>query len=355
MSLAAAIEKGCYDPATGKYSNAKTGQDMTLSKAEKAGLVKCHLDPVTMAETSRILERLQKLTDTSVPATRSPYDDGTLSLEEAIKAGVIDLHNSEFKDPRTAEVFPLMTAIKENKIMPQASESLLDAINELSLQQAIDDGKIDPTTGKFIPENSSRPISIKEAMARGLLNLDNVFVVDKTNDNIVSLGSLVRSGRFDPVTGLMTDPASGQRMTLADAMARGLIDAGVQKDRYIDSSVTLKELIDSNKVNPRSTNFVAPNDHKMSLRDALANGFLTMNSKVKVDPDSGCVVLGSDEEVVTALVDIKENSDWLNTVEEALASRRKPSQHLDNIKEQKKAVEVRLKLIFHHLKFMFFS
>lgn len=346
ISLATAIEEGRYNPTTAQYCNPLTGEILSLLQAEKVGLVKCRLDPEEMTRTAKTLERLQKLMDTSIPTTKSPYSDGTMTLEEAIKAGILDVQNGEFRNLRTAEVMPLTAALKLQKVDPLAASSLLDALDKLSLQQAIDDGRIDPTTGECIPGHRSRPISIQEAIERGLLNLDNVFVVDKENDNIVSLGKLVESGKFDPVTGCITDPHTGQTLSLAEAIARGVIDAGICSDQFIDSSVTLKELIDSNKVNPRTTDFCAPNDHKMTLRDALAHGFLTMNSKVKLDPESGCVVLGSDEEVVKALVDIRENSEWLHGIEQALVSHHKPSQRLEKIRLQKEATEVRTYVFF---------
>ncbi|XP_021351800.1 dystonin-like isoform X3 [Mizuhopecten yessoensis] len=348
ISLATAIEEGRYDLTTGQYCNPLTGELLSLSQAEKVGLVKCRLDPDAMARTAQTLERLQKLMDTSIPAVKSPYSDGTMTLEEAIKAGILNVQQGEFWNPRTAEVVPLTAAFKAEKVNPHAAMSLLDALDKLSLQQAIDDGYIDPTTGEFIPSERARPISIQEAIGKGLLNLDNVFVVDKDNDNIVSLGTLVASGKFDPATGTVIDPNTGQNLSLAEAIARGVIDAGIRPDQFIDSSVTLKELIDSGKVNPRTTDFCAPNDHKMSLRDALANGFLTMNSKVKMDHESGCVVLGSDEEVVKALVDIRENSEWLHGIEQALVSRQKPSQRLERIRLQKDATEALKTEIANH-------
>ena len=338
MSLATAIKEGRYNPSAGQYCNPTTGEIMPLSVAEKKGLVKLYIDPADMEKKARILERLHKLIDTTCPATKSPYGEGMLSIEESIKAGIIDLSSGMFHDPITQEVIPLTAAIKAQKIDPLASEALLGALDKLSLQTSMDDDKIDAMTGQFVQGKGLAPISIQQAMKRGLINLDNVFVVDKANDSIVSLGQLVECDRFDPMTGLIIDPNTGQALSLADAIARGVIDAGIQPERYIDSSVTLKELIDSGRVNPRTTDFEAPNNHRMSIRDALANGFLTMNSNVKMD--NGCVVLSSDEEIVRSLVDIKEKADWLNNVEVTLVSNQKPSQRPDRIHEQRKSVEV---------------
>ena len=57
-------------------------------------------------------------------------------------------------------------------------------------------------------------------------------------------------------------------------------------------------------MNPREADFVAANGLRMSLRDGLANGFLTLGSRVKVDPETGDVLLVSDEVVVQSLVEV---------------------------------------------------
>lgn len=205
----------------------------------------------------------------------------------------------------------------------------------------IQKGQINPDKGHFIPSDKSRPITIQEAMDRGLLHPENVYVVDKENNNIVSLDSLIKSGRFDPKTGMVIDQKTGRAMSLSEAIANGIIGGKIAVDDFVDTSVTLKDLIDSSKVNPRSTTFVAPNNYKMSLRDALANGFLTMNSNVKLDPETGCVVLAADEEIVQALVDVKENSDWISDTERKLASQKKPHQRLDGLQGQSNDIKVR--------------
>ncbi|KAK3083433.1 hypothetical protein FSP39_022457, partial [Pinctada imbricata] len=338
VTLASAMKNGQYDPSTGKFRNPKTGEMLSLAEAEKSGIVRTHIDPEKMAQTAKTLERLQKLMDTKIPASKSESSGNAMTVEEAIKSGALDLQNGLFTDPDSGEIIPISEAIRLERIDPTAARSLLEAMDKLSMQDLMQKGLINPKTGLFCPEDKSKPISIDEAIKQGLINPENVFLVDKGNDNIVSLDSLIKSGLFDPKTGQYIDPNTGEKMSLEEAVKRGLIDLNIDPELFIDSSRTLKDLIDSSKVSPRSTYFVAPNNHKLSLRDALANGFLTMNSKVKLDGE-GNVVLASDEEVVQCLVDIKENSDWMTGVEQTLGSRTKPSQRLEKLKDH--ALEVK--------------
>ena len=178
-------------------------------------------------------------------------------------------------------------------------------------------------------------MSISEAAETGAFNPDTTMLVDNTTGNIVSLGALIESGRIDPKSGMYVDPKTGERMSLAAAIERGLIDAEISADKFADTSTTLRDLIDGNRVNPRTTSFVTPDGQKMSLRDALANGFLTMSSKVKLDPETGDLHLASDEEVVQSLLDIKDQSEWLQDVERRLAQQGAPSERVDKLEKQR--------------------
>ena len=341
-SLATAIENSSYDPSSGKYKHKKVPQALSLEQADKVGVVLCDIEPVKMTMDAKTLERLQKVMDTKIPIMSAPYSENNISLEEAIKAGSVDLPNGVVKDLRTGENMSLAEAMQTSKIDPTAAKSLLDALDKLSLHELIQKGFINPDKGHFIPGDKSRPITVQEALDRGLLHPENVYLVDKENNNIVSLESLIKSGRFDPKTGMVIDQKTGRAMSLSEATAKDIIDSKIAIDDFVDTSVTLKDLIDSSKVNPRSTIFVAPNNHKMSLRDALANGFLTMNSNVKLDPETGCVVLAADEEIVQALVDVKENSDWIAETEKKLASQKKPHQRPERLREQSEDIKVHI-------------
>lgn len=61
---------------------------------------------------------------------------------------------------------------------------------------------------------------------------------------------------------------------------------------------------------------------------------LVLCGQVKQDPDTGDIYLAQDDDVVRALVDVKENTDWLADVERAMAHQARPSQRLQRLKEQ---------------------
>lgn len=340
MSLAEAIDKGLFNPETGKFVDPKTGEQLSLSEAIARGLVRTNIDPEKVVEQCEMLAKLKDKTDPSAKFIVSPLTGELLSLEDAIKAGVVDLKNGLYVNPVTGEKMTIADAIKAGKIDARLCVPLLEALNDMSLKAAADSGLIDLASGKVTDPITGETVAVNDAVERGVFDPNTVMLVDNATGNIVSLGNLIDAGHFDPYSGRYRNPKTGEQMSLAEAIKRGLIDPEISPERFADTSTTLRDLIDSNRVNPRTTSFVTPTDQKMSLRDALANGFLTMSSKVKVDPDTGDVLLACDEEVVQSLLDIKDQSEWLQEVERRLAQQGAPSERTEKLEKQREDCHV---------------
>ena len=305
MNLATAIENGLFNPETGKFRDPKTGEELTLSEAVLRGLIQPYIEPDQITDMCDTLQNIEKVLDPRLKCVISPYTDKAISLEEAVINGVIDLKQGQVKNLVTGEVMTIAEAIKAEKMDPKLALQFLEGLDKLSLKENQKKGIIDLESGMIYDTNTGERLPMQDAIDNGSFSPNSVMLVDNETGNIISLGALIEAGRFDPKTGLYKDLNTGERMSLAEAIKRGLLDPEIVPERFADTSATLRDLIDNNRVNPRNTNFIAPNNQKMSLRDALANGFLTMNSKVKVDPQTGCVSLASDEAVVQSLVDIK--------------------------------------------------
>ena len=340
-SLATAIENGLFNPETGKFVDPKMGEEMTLTEAILKGLVEPHINPDDIITNCEMVSKLDKAGECKeVKCIESPYTGESITVEEAVKAGILDLKNGLYRNPVTGEIMTITEAIKAGKIDQKLCVPLLEALNNMSLKDAAEQGIFDLNSGLVTDPVSGQKMSVADAIDRGLFDPNTVMLVDKDTGNIVSLGALIHSGKFDPNTGKYFDPDSGQRMSLEEAIQRGLIDPEIVPEKFADMSSTLRDLIDGNKVNPRTTSFEAPNCQKMSLRDALANGFLTMNSKVKVDPSTGDVSLVSDEEVVECLLDVKDKTDWLQDKEQELAKQGPPSERVDSLAAQRQTSHV---------------
>lgn len=340
MSLATAIENGLFNPETGKFVDPKTGEQLSMSEAVARGLIQVNIDPDKITEQHEMLAKLKDKVNPNSKFVVSPLTGEMLSLEDAVKSGVLDLKNGLYVNPVTGEKMTIADAIRAGKIDPRLCVPLLEALNEMSLKDAADNGVLDLSNGMVTDPLTGDSMSVREAMDSGVFDPNSVMLVDNRTGNIVSLGSLIDRGLFDPETGMYKDPQTGEQMSLAEAIKRGLLDPEISPDRFADTSTTLRDLIDNNRVNPRTTSFVTPNEQKMSLRDALANGFLTMSSKVKVDPETGDLHLASDEEVVQSLLDIKDQSEWLQDIERRLAQQGAPSERVEKLEKQREDCHV---------------
>ncbi|XP_041374834.1 LOW QUALITY PROTEIN: microtubule-actin cross-linking factor 1-like [Gigantopelta aegis] len=333
-SLASAIKNGRCNLATGKIVRRETGEELSVSEAVQACQISPYINASSVAEHAETLQRLRGVMDTNMKGVKVATSNDLLSIEDAVLCGALNIPLVAYANERTSDIVPLQVAVTSDQVEPQAAIALFTALNKLSLQEAICSQELDPHSGKYVAADTKESLPIDVAQNRGIWNPDYVYFVDNETGNVTSLGSFMDRGKFDPKSGKVISNVSGQAMTIEQAIANGLITPHIDPEKYVDTTTTLKDLIDNGKVNPRSTDFVAPGDHKMSIRDALANGFLTMGSKVKLNPDTGTLELASDEEIVRALVDVKENSDWLSQVEQTLAGQNKPSEKLDKLKKQ---------------------
>ncbi|BFZ22115.1 hypothetical protein BsWGS_25154 [Bradybaena similaris] len=334
LSLTQAIESGRLDEKSGQMINSATGERLSVSQAEVSKQICSEINADEIVERAESLALLRGCMDTSIRGIKIPSISDMASVEEAVTLGAVQIPKSCYADETSVGVVTLQLAVEMERVEPSVALALFSAFNRHSLEQEIATGLIDPKSGKYINPNTKQKVPVDAAKRAGISNPDYVYLVDQQTGNITTLGALVEEGKFDPASGQFIDGASGQTMSLQEAIARGFIIPSVEPEKYVDTSSALKDLIDSGKVNPRAVDFVAANDLRMSLRDALANGFLTMGSRVTVDPETGDVHLVSDEAVVQSLVEVKENSDWLSDVEKVLASQGQPSERLERLKQQ---------------------
>ncbi|ESO82078.1 hypothetical protein LOTGIDRAFT_237159 [Lottia gigantea] len=334
MSLGTAIETGRCNLATGKFIKSATGEEISVSEAIGSSQILAHINPSDVAEHAETLSVLRGVMDTKLKGIKIPSSKELLSIEEAVASGLLNIPMVAYVDESEADQNTLQTAIKKEKIEPECGMALYMAFQKLSLEDALKSKTLDGKRGKYVDPQTGEAMAIDAAREKGTWNPNYVYFVDNETKNVTSLGAFMDRGKFNPKTGKVTSDRSGKSMTIEQAIAEGLINPVVDPERFVDVTTTLKDLIDSGKVNPRSTKFVAPNGMEMSLRDGLADGLLTMSSKVKLDPDTGKVILMSDEDIVKSLVDIKENSDWLAEVEKLLGGQARPSERLTRLKQQ---------------------
>ena len=302
-SLLKATESGRLDSTSSKIQT-KSGENLSVSKAIKQGEIIAEISPQQLSEKAATLNLLRGCMDTSMKGIKIPNVSETASLEEAVVLGAVNVPKAVYADEDSVGSVPLQLAVQMEKVEPAVAMSLFAAFDEHSLEKAIMQGIVEPNVGQIIDSETNRAFTLDQAKECGVSDPDYIFLVDQETGNITTLGTLVEKGKLDPNSGCFISEKTEQPLSLTEAISQGLILPSIEPSKYVDTTCSLKDLIDSGKVNPRCTDFVAGDGLRMSIRDGLANGFLTMNSKVQLDPETGEVMLMSDEAVVKSLIEV---------------------------------------------------
>ena len=96
------------------------------------------------------------------------------------------------------------------------------------------------------------------------------------------------------------------------------------------------------KVDPNSTILNVPECGPILLKDALLHGYLSPDSVVTLDKQSGEISLADESlvEPLQALVETKAQLDWLDHMEGELAKLGKPAEERADIEHQLNCYEV---------------
>ena len=231
-----------------------------------------------------------------------------VSLDEAIRSGLIDTATGEFVDPDTGVRLSLEEAVSTNLINPQLAELLSNTCGvfdpktgrQISLLEAIDKGLFDPKSKSFIDPITGEQVSVENAVKLG-------FILQKKVSEIVeSMGPLktdklsliesVRTGLIDPISGQYdkkgknltlsraisqglvgteSSPACG--LSMSDAIRQGVLRAADGKitDRNTGLAFDIEEAIDRGLINKdRYEVYDEQTGLKITLQDALSSGII---------------------------------------------------------------------------------
>ncbi len=339
-SLSSAFENKKWDAESGKLFDPKSGRDVSLSQAIQNKLLDPKVDPEKLCEQMAAMKFLKSSMDTRNRGIKNTSTGDDLTIEGAVAAGILDLCDVSYVDPSTEQSMPLSDAVRADLVDSKTAKELLAALATGSLRGLLDAGKIDPNTGRFIHPDTKRKMTIKEAIDSGHLDPNSVFFVDPSTGNPTSLAAAIKEGKFNPVTGKFKDPLSGLDISIANAIKKGIVEPHIDPDKLIEEKGPLKELLDGGKVNAQNSTFVTPQGEEMTLKAAMAAGYVTPDSTIRVDPKTGKLYSAGNTDLVDALVNTSNELEWLGGVEKVLAAHEKPSEELDTLKSQIQSHEV---------------
>ena len=227
-----------------------------------------------------------------VTAVINPATGRKLSLEQAIKSGLLDIRSGKFVHPQRGSRMSLTEAADEGWIEPGLVKQLQQKCDirdpstgrELSILDAMKKGLFDPMTGEITDLRTGRKLTLKEAVDQRLLSRDAATTLSYLS---ITTSSKSRTHGFYEV-GSMKD--TGVTLTLADALEKGLYNPRTGKfvDPVSKEEITIQDAMRRGLLDPYAKDIVHPvTGEKLSLEDAISQGVVDPKSGQYVDPRSG--------------------------------------------------------------------
>ena len=239
VTLCEAVGKDIVDVESGDFKD-DLGNAMPLSEAVKKG----HLTTVTI----KSIFDIEGIRD---QATTGDF----MSFNEALASGSIDKTSGRIVDKRTGEKLGFAEAAEKGLIQRELLDMLRRPIGvqgprgELTLLEAVSEGRIDPHSGLVIDPATTNTVPMDRAEQRGMISpegaaqlksLLNITVTTATvtqsvrrfvkgspleESSAMRFEDALREGFIDEQRGVFTDPASGRSLNLDEAIDMGILKA----------------------------------------------------------------------------------------------------------------------------------
>ncbi|VDO56582.1 unnamed protein product [Haemonchus placei] len=249
ISLEDAIRAGIIDIRELSYRNPKSGESIPLTQAANMGLV-----DVTLAET------LPK-------GVCNPTNNERIPIKRAIEMGIIDARTGEVRDPHTRKRLTWLDIIK-SVYQAITSDGVFDPTKgqRVPVTHALNEGLIDPKTGKYHNPITEEDIELKDAVDRGLID----------------------SGTYDALTKpFLEDYRTNRRLNLVEAVDAKLVDPKnktIQVSRH--SIVPIAKAVEDGRI-PREIGEKLRQIDKLNFAEALGKGLIDVTSNIFTDQDTG--------------------------------------------------------------------
>lgn len=231
------LQKGYYNPETGKILNPMTGERDTLQKSIEVGFV-----------------------DISSTLVKDDHNDAVVDCSDAIQDGLIDVSRGVLTQPE----MNLDSALEKGY--------LLSSKKPLSLIDIIVRNMYDPSTGLITIDGVA--MTLDDAIEKGLIKVNELIVRDPKTGNIYPLIEAIQLGIIQPIGGLYVDIHSGLQLNLVDALERGLLIQSKRKCSLPDA--VFKGLYD-----PKSGTFSSTlTSEKLSTDRAIKRGIIDPQSTI---------------------------------------------------------------------------
>ncbi|XP_059089195.1 microtubule-actin cross-linking factor 1-like isoform X2 [Tigriopus californicus] len=226
----AAKKNFIYNPLTLKECD-----DYELLQEENASIK----DPINNTSMSLLDAVGAGILDVDLQSIKDTRRDQYVNLAEALKTDIVDPKRFEFLDTASGDKIPLSEAVKKGYLTTVAQKSIfdIDGIKDqstgdfISFNIALDKGVIDKVSGKVVDQRTKHKLGFSEAAQKGLIQdqlldmLKRPIGIKNASGKEGSLLEAVTDGKVDPNSGLIIDTTTTKTIPLEQAIQKGVITA----------------------------------------------------------------------------------------------------------------------------------
>ncbi|EJW78899.1 hypothetical protein WUBG_10191, partial [Wuchereria bancrofti] len=270
-----------------KIRDKRNGRVMSLQDAQRIGIARIDKKGKQMTKTYSVFRsNIQNAVTRGVVDARGEK----LSLEDAVRAKLVDLQNLTYLNPKTGDALTLAQAANMGLVDVTLSETLPKGVSHpangerISVQRAIELGIINPKTGEVKNPFTNEKLAWLDIMKPVYTSLTMEGVYDPTKGYGVPVLTALTEGLIDANTGQYSNIITAEIITLRDASNKGLIDAETYKaitepflfDYRTKRKLNLIEAVQNKLVDPRNKTIQFDEQIIMPVSRATAEGKIPM-------------------------------------------------------------------------------
>ncbi|KAF9797759.1 hypothetical protein SFRURICE_017954 [Spodoptera frugiperda] len=307
MTLNIAIKKNLINPHTGEMKHPLTGEMTPVGDAVKKDLIM---------------------------AIPFPQTSETLTLEEALDKGAVNLKQATFTDPKTKQVLPLDKALEQGllAVKPMTdmqTTGVVTTITETFTSQHTVTTKMIELLADYVLVSSNEVqntktgeiISIDEARRQGIVRDEQTSKEQFITDTNINFEDALNLGYINIEAGTFTHPKTGETVTISEAVTSGLLNTEVPADtgksspqkqvlemldlneafellfdektqKFRDPKspnkvITFKEALEKKVINPDSVIYNVEAGKPVTLKEALNTGLIDKKTGKLKEPKTG--------------------------------------------------------------------
>lgn len=205
-----AINQGLFNTRTYLFFNPIENKHYSITEAARRGLFKSAID---LRPEALIVERIKVAQTVSLSSARDPRNKKTLlSIDEAVRAGIVDPNLRIYRNTATNQVLDLSDAIDADliqvKVVRETTEKVTETLTEqktpenLGLIKKIETSSSNTSFSKELQNEDSLPF------ADGLKQINGYYLMDRTKS--MSINKMMKKYDDDIAAGFITDSNSNK-------------------------------------------------------------------------------------------------------------------------------------------------